>query len=133
MGGAADIETMKQGFAAFNAGDHQQAISMFHEDCEWLDAPELPGATTWRGHDGLLSCWASWTEAWGRVTMEPTEYMDAGDGVYVVSQAMHATGAGSQTPIEMPLWCVVWFEDGKARRVTFHLTEDAARDAAGSV
>jgi hypothetical protein len=65
--------------------------------------------------------------------MEPIEFVDAGDGAYVVSLAMSATGAGSEAPVEMPLWCVFWFEDGKARRVTFHLTEDAARDAAGLV
>lgn len=133
MGMAADVEAMNQGFAAFNAGDHPKALSIFHEDCAWVDAPELPGATTWRGHEGLLACWESWTDVWGRVTMEPIEYVNAGGGVYVISQAMRATGAGSETPIEMTLWSVVRFEEGKARRVTFHLTADAARDAAGLV
>ena len=95
------------------------------------DAPELPGARTWKGRKEVRECWSSWSDAWGEVRMEPSDYIDAGDGVDLVTQAMRASGAGSGAPIEMDLWSVVTFEAGKVRRVTFHVDEASARKAAG--
>jgi ketosteroid isomerase-like protein len=98
-----------------------------------VDAPELPGATTWKGHEGILACWTSWTGVWGEVSMEPIEYIEAGAGVYLMPQMMRASGAASGTPIEMRLWSVARFKDGKVCRVTFHVNEDDARRAAGLI
>jgi ketosteroid isomerase-like protein len=122
---------MKRGYEAYGAGDLEAALQMFAEDCEWVDAPELPGARTWNGHEGLLKCWASWGDVWGEVRMEPSDYLEVGEGVYLVSQTMRASGAGSGAPIEMELWSVARFEDGKIRRVSFHVDEAGARKAAG--
>jgi ketosteroid isomerase-like protein len=131
MSSSADVETLRAGYAEFNKGDFVKAVSFFHESVEWVDAPELPGATTWRGHDGVLACWASWTDVWGELAMEPTDFVDAGGSVYLVAQTMRASGTGSGTPVEMTLWSVCSFANGKPKRVTFHLTEGAARQAAG--
>jgi ketosteroid isomerase-like protein len=127
----AAIQAIEEGFARFNEGDFEQAIVSFDEDCEWVEAPELPGGQTWRGREEILTCLASWRETWGEITMSPVDYVDCGEGTYIATLQMRASGSGSGTPVEMDLWAVCTVADGTFRRISYHLSELSARQAAG--
>ena len=126
-----DIRAIEEGYARFNEGDLERTVSNFHEECEWVEAPELPGGKTWRGPEEILACLTQWRETWGAITMRPVDFEDCGQGTYLVTLKMQASGSASGTPVDMDLWALCTVADGTFRRVSFHLSEPSARQAAG--
>jgi ketosteroid isomerase-like protein len=125
------IQAIEEGFARFNEGDFEQALISFHEDCEWVEAPELPGGKTWRGREEILTCLTQWRETWGEITMQPVDFVDCGKGTYLVTLKMRASGSASGTPVDMDLWAVSTVAGGTFRRISYHVSELSARQAAG--
>ena len=63
--------------------------------------------------------------------MKPVDYVACGEGTYLVTLKMRASGSASGAPVEMDLWAVSAVADGTFRRISYHLSELSARQAAG--
>jgi hypothetical protein len=60
-----DMEIARRVNAAFNAGDWQTVLELYHPDMEFRDLqhpPDMPEG--FRGHDGLARALRHWTQAY---------------------------------------------------------------------
>jgi ketosteroid isomerase-like protein len=121
-------ERMRAGYAAFNRGDYDEAVTYYHPDIE-LHRPG--GLTPLVGVDALRG----WMEpdAFAEQTIEPVS-IEVGDGKVLVHQRMRAVATGSGIEMENDTWCVLSFDDDLlvTRIETWMFHEEAtARAAAG--
>jgi uncharacterized protein len=92
---------------------------------------DIPDAGTYRGQDGFRQWMADFGAAWESFTVEPQEYIDAGDGKVVVLLRLLARGRGSGVSLER-LDGIVWtVRDGKSRRLDYYNNPRAALQAVG--
>ena len=92
---------------------------------------DIPDAGTYRGQDGFRQWMADFEAAWESFTVEPQEYIDAGDGKVVVLLRLLATGRGSGVSLER-LDATVWtVRDGKSLRLDYYNNPAAALRAVG--
>jgi ketosteroid isomerase-like protein len=99
-------------------------------ECEIHDH-DIMDAGRYRGHDGFRRWMADFGEAWESFTLEPREYMDAGDGKVVLLARLSARGRGSGISVER-LDGLVWtVRGGKTVRLDYYSTPAAALAAVG--
>lgn len=91
---------------------------------------DLPDAPVQRGHDGFVRWMENWGSAWAQYTMEPEEFIDAGDRVVVVIR-MTATGSGSGMTLERRDALVYELRDQKVVRLDYFNSREEALEAAG--
>src|SRR5271165_7182931 len=91
-------------------------------DHDILDAGE------YRGHVGYRRWLEDWAAAWSEFSLEPEEFIDAGDSVVVVLR-MKATGRGSGVTVERQDGLVVRLRDGLAVRLEYYNSRDQALKA----
>jgi ketosteroid isomerase-like protein len=91
------------------------------------DSPDL---TVLLGHDGFLRWIDDWDEAWEDWSVEPEEYIEAGDRVVVVTR-LSARGRGSGVPLvrrDAHVWTV---RNGKAVRLDYYGSSTEGLKAVG--
>jgi hypothetical protein len=80
----ANVQTVKDFFAAIGRGDREGLLALVAEDVEWIiPGEDWPLAGTRRGHAGL----ADWLETASKTmetSTEPREFVAQGDRVLVV-------------------------------------------------
>jgi ketosteroid isomerase-like protein len=91
---------------------------------------DIPDAGEYRGHSGYARWLADWAAAWGEFTLDPEEYIDAGDRVIVVLR-MRATGAGSGVTVERTDAMVCEMRDLKVTRLDYYNNRERALRSAG--
>jgi ketosteroid isomerase-like protein len=90
---------------------------------------DIPDAGTYRGRDGVREWLADFGAAWESFTVEPQEYIDAGDGKVVLLVRLSARGRGSGVSLER-LDGIVWtVRDRKSVRLDYYNTRAAALEA----
>jgi uncharacterized protein len=91
---------------------------------------DIPDARKYTGREGFLAWISQWGEAWESFSIEPQEYLDAGDRVVQVVR-LSARGKGSGVPLER-LDGMVWtLRDGRAVRLDYYGSREQAVEAAG--
>ncbi len=122
------IQRLQAGYEAFNRGDFDSVIALFHPDVEYIP---VGGQGPIRGRDGFRA----WMEpsAFDRQAVEAREITVNGDKALI---RIHAAirGAGSGIEMEVESWTVMTQDaDGLVTRMEiFFLHEEAeAREAAG--
>jgi ketosteroid isomerase-like protein len=120
------LALLQQGVDAFNRGDADPALAIFAEDVECHVAPDLMNAGTYHGHEGYLTMIRGWGEAWKSVTAEVLSTENLPNHHLLVEVYQQAIGAISGVPVEITLFWLFQFVDGKVTR--FHLYAD--REAA---
>jgi len=103
--------------------------AVLDEHVEIRDHDILDGRE-YRGRSGFARWLQDWGEAWERWTIEPLEYLDAGDKVVLVFR-MIATGRGSGIQIDREDALVYEFRDGKAVRLDYFNSRQEGLAAAG--
>jgi ketosteroid isomerase-like protein len=88
---AENVERVRRHYAAWNNGDIQAATAAFAPDVEWHGHPRLPEPGPYRGREEVERWMAQFQEAWGELSAEPVELVDAGDSVVAL---VHMTGRG---------------------------------------
>jgi ketosteroid isomerase-like protein len=92
---------------------------------------DIPDGGIYRGHDGFRDWIADFSAAFESFTLEPLEYIDAGDGKVVLVARLSARGKGSGAPVER-LDGMVWtIRDGKTVRLDYYGSRAEAFEAAG--
>lgn len=88
-----NIEATKKGYAAFNNGDLETALSMFSDSVEWTIGGESMISGTYRGKEELIGLLSKLAEK--STSVQTKRFLADGDVVVVVTEVT-AAGETSQ-------------------------------------
>ena len=125
MGNAASA---KDAYEAFSKGDLEALKDGFAEDAEWQTSDELPLGGTIRGRDAIIENFAQIPNYWTSFSVEPSEFIEAGEAV-IVKGTQRATGKGGS--FEAPFLHLMEYRDGKLVRGEFEGDSAKALKALG--
>ena len=80
---AAEIEAVKETYAAINRNDIPAAVKAFDPQMEWIEPPHYPGAGTHRGHAEVMANISKGRNTWAEGSCEPERFIVAGDKIIV--------------------------------------------------
>jgi len=112
-----NADAARTAYQAFGQGDLETLKEGFAEDAVWVTSDELPLGGVVRGRDAILGNFAQIGSYWSSFSVEPSEFIDAGDRV-IVTGTQRATGKGGS--FEAPFVHVMEYRDGKVVRGEFH-------------
>ena len=134
-----NVELARRGYAALNAAYKRGEVNDLLPFAEELWDPDivlrgtgtvLSGGEEWHGHGGVLRFTASQMEAFQQMSLEPLEFIDAGDQLVVPVQF---GGRAGHTGIEIEFRAthVFTIHDGKVTRMDIYESKAAALEAVG--
>lgn len=129
MSSAGDLEAIRLGYRAWNAGDVEP---MLHDDVVWITPPEVPGGGTFVGKDSTLEFLQNFEGTSGilDLSFEVEDIIPAGDQYLVISLAEGTGESGVAIPAHH--WFhLVRLEGGRLRRAELFLDRRQAFMAAG--
>jgi ketosteroid isomerase-like protein len=100
-----------------------------HQQIEIHDH-DIMDAGEYRGHDGFRRWLEDWSSPWSEFSMDPEEFIDAGERVVVVLR-MRATGRGSGLAVERQDAIVFELRDGMVVRIDYYNNRPQALEAVG--
>jgi ketosteroid isomerase-like protein len=116
---------------AFNRRDLDTFVALTDPEVEIVPLNvELPGITSYSGHDGVRICWQDVLEASPVLSTEIEEVRDLGD-VTVARLRVRGHGMEMDTTLEQTSWQVVKWHHEKAVWWRTYATEAEALEAAG--
>jgi uncharacterized protein len=124
-----NVEIVRRGFDAWEAGDLPTLIGLLHDDMVTRRHPPAPPGT-WHGPEGALEAAADWVEMFDQFTMKAEQFIDGGDHV-VVKVAQEGRGTDSGVPVSATYWFVYGVRDGKLVTLDMHPSRHEALAAAG--
>ena len=101
------------------------------EDYEWIPFRGWPGPQSYRGRDGFVEFWTTWTEDFEGWSVELERLVDGGDEQVVGLFHQTATGRGSGTPVKLHFGVVWELKDGRVVRTRNYANPAEALEAAG--
>ena len=84
---AAEIEAVKETYAAINRNDIPAAVNAFDPQMEWIEPPNYPGAGTYRGHAEVMANISKGRNTWAEGSCELERFIVAGDKIVVFVHA----------------------------------------------
>lgn len=123
-----NADAAKTAYQAFGQGDLETLRENFAEDAVWVTSDELPLGGVVEGRDAILGNFAQIPSYWSSFSVEPSEFIDAGDRVIVLG-TQRATGKGGS--FESAFVHVMTYRDGKVVRGEFHADSAKAVRALG--
>jgi uncharacterized protein len=124
-------ELIEEGYAAFARGDIEFLLAHCDPDIEVVEPPRLPGATTYRGHAGLLHAIEHWAGPWEDFRVEVERVIEAGPERVIVLAHHTGRGRASGAVVDLRNVNVHTGRDGKAIRWEIFGTLDDAFAAIG--
>jgi ketosteroid isomerase-like protein len=121
-----NVETVRVGYEAFRRGDLEGVGKVFADDVEWESPDSLPNGGVYRGRGAVLRSFAEIPKYWTTFSVDPDEYIDAGDDHVVVRGIQHLTGPGGST--ESRYLHLFTLRNGKVVRGEFMGDSAKARD-----
>ena len=100
-----------------------------HGDVEVYDHDIMDGED-YRGHAGVVRWLEDWSSAWSEFSMEPEEFIDAGDRVVAVVR-MRAKGRSSGLVLDRQDAVVQEVRDGMIVRIDYYNNRAQALEAVG--
>ena len=132
-----NVETIRDGLAELNAwnisgagGIHELLSRLLHQDVEWHDQSELPGASVHHGVREVEQHLTSAREALDYEAAELVEILDAGQAV-LAHYRIRARGRASGAHVERESFYVYLFRDAKVERVDIFGSKSEAHQAVG--
>ena len=119
-----NVDTARSAYEAFSRGDIETLGAMLSEDGTWLTSDELPLGGETHGRDAILENFAQIPNYWSSFSVEPEEFIDAGEWVVVKGIQRAGNDAGS---FEAPFAHLMKFENDKIVRGEFYA--DSAKAA----
>jgi ketosteroid isomerase-like protein len=127
-----NVETLRAAYDAWNRGDLEAVLERLDPDLEWEENPDVyPGLDPiYRGHDGFLKRQRDAFDVWEWFRVEGQEFIDAREHVVVF---LHLRGKGrhSGIEVEMRIYDVFRFRDGKVAQHRLYGTRAEALEAVG--
>jgi ketosteroid isomerase-like protein len=126
-----NLANLTRGYDAFTRGDMSTVTDLATPDVEW-GATNFPGIEgVYRGPDGMRRWMDTIRSAWDEFEVTLDEVLhDRGD-VVVVGERVRGRGRGSGAEVEMRVFSMYWFEEGKVRKRSVFTERKAALEAAG--
>jgi ketosteroid isomerase-like protein len=122
------VEIVQRGTEQFMATG-EPPWEMIDEGVEVYDH-DTPDQGDYRGHAGYARWLEDWGAAWAEWSIEPEEFLDAGDSV-VVFFRMRTKGRGSGVEVERQDAIVFKLRNGRIVRVDYYNDRKQALEAAG--
>ena len=122
-----NVEIVKAVFRGLDDAGVDGMLPFLHEEFEYFPAEERGSV---HGHDGLRRYFRRWMEAWDEFHLRPTEFLDAGDHVFV-GAALNGRGRGSGVEVRMEGWQVWLIRGEMAARCEEYSDRAEALEAVG--
>jgi uncharacterized protein len=119
-----NVDSARSAYEAFGRGDMETLGAMLSENGTWLTSDELPLGGETHGRDAILGNFAQIPNYWSSFSVEPEEFIDAGEWVVVKGTQRAGNDAGS---FEAPFAHLMKFENGQIVRGEFYA--DSAKAA----
>jgi uncharacterized protein len=119
-----NVDTARSAYEAFSRGDIETLSKMLSEDGTWLTSDELPLGGETRGRDAILENFTQIPNYWSSFSVEPEEFIDAGEWVVVKGTQRAGNDSGS---FEAPFAHLMKIENGQIVRGEFYA--DSAKAA----
>src|ERR1700730_8846333 len=108
-----NVEIVRSGFEAFNAGGVEAALAFHAEDVLVYPTSEWPDDAVYRGHDGLRRLYQAWTGNFDDWSWEVQEIRDLGSRVLSLFEMKGRMKYSSSALISEPWGAVTSdFRDG---------------------
>jgi uncharacterized protein len=104
-------ELMERGYAAFSAGDLDAVMSLFDDDCEWVQPGQSAVSGTFHGKTEIMEQFGRLAEK--GLTVKVKRFIAEGDTVVAITEV----SAGGETGEDADVFTI---RDGKAVRVEAH-------------
>jgi ketosteroid isomerase-like protein len=125
------VDVVRTGYAAFARGDVDLLVANAAPEIEIVEPPEVPGARTYRGREGLLEGIRSWAGQWDEFQIDVERVIDAGRERVIVFTRHHGRDRQSGTPVEARWVNLHTGRNGQAIRWEVFSTLDDAFAAIG--
>ncbi len=126
-----NVEVSKRAQDAFVAGGIEAVVAFFAPDVVAYPFPEWVEESEYRGHDGLRTLMAVWTDNFDEFEFRAWEFREVGDRVLALGEIAGRI-KGSGVPIRQPLGFVYDdFRDGLIGEACYFLTWNQALEAVG--
>ncbi len=112
-----NVDTARTAYEAFGRGDLAALQESFTEDAVWVTSDELPLGGVVQGRDQIMANFAQIPNYWSEFSVDPEEFIEAGDYV-IVRGTQHAGNAKGS--FDAPFVHVLKYEDSKAVRGEFY-------------
>ncbi|HEX3608583.1 MAG TPA: nuclear transport factor 2 family protein [Solirubrobacterales bacterium] len=119
-----NVDTARSAYEAFGRGDLEALKEMMSEDSTWLTSDELPLGGETQGRDAIIGNFAQIPNYWTSFSVEPEEFIDAGEWVAIRGTQRAGTDGDS---FEAPFAHLMKFADGRLIRGEFYA--DSAKAA----
>jgi ketosteroid isomerase-like protein len=112
-----NVDNARAAYQAFGQGDLATLKELFAENAVWVTSDELPLGGVVEGRDAILANFAQIPNYWTSFSVEPEEFIDAGEYVIVKGTQRAGNDKGSfETPF---LHLLQANEEGKTVRGEF--------------
>jgi ketosteroid isomerase-like protein len=118
------LDLVHEAFEAFRRGGLEDTLRYADPSIECRRVPPLPDPQTYHGIDGVRQMYADWTADFEEFEMEPLQYIERGDRVFV-EMLQRGTGRASGVTVEGRYWLAFTVEGGKITRQDAYLTPPA--------
>jgi ketosteroid isomerase-like protein len=126
------LASLRRGYEAFNRGDMSAVRNLTSPDVEWGATGAFPGVEDiYRGPDGMQEWTDAIRSAWQEFEVALDEVLHDGGDVVVVAERLRGRGRESGAEVEMRVFSIYWFEDGKVRKRSAFTERKDALEAAG--
>ena len=112
-----NVDAARASYEAFGRGDLEALKEMLSEDGTWLTSDELPLGGETKGRDAILGNFSQIPNYWSSFSVEPEEFIDAGE--WVVVKGTQTAGHDGDS-FEAPFAHLMQFADGKIVRGEFY-------------
>ena len=127
---AENVEVVRAGYQAFRSGDLEGVGKVFADDVEWESPDSLPTGGIHRGRDAVLGSFAEIPKHWSSFSVDPDEYIDAGDHHVVVRGVQRLSGPGGSA--ESRFLHLFTLRNGKVVRGEFIADTAKGRETLGA-
>jgi ketosteroid isomerase-like protein len=125
-----NVEVVREVYAGWARGDFSGAIDLFDKDITYTTFAAGEGdELVLHGLEAVVGYNRQYFSYWRNYRIEAHEILDRGDKVLVIGH-QYAEGKGSGVPMDMPLFAVWTFRDGRVTELLFTRHRDKALQAA---
>ncbi len=125
-----NVDKVRVSMAAYDRRDFDAAVKFFDPKIDWEFPPSIR-AESCRGPEEIKRLWREIDEAFGEFSLEPLEFVDAGECV-AVRLRFHGRGETSGVKVDEEVFHqVTTFRDGRMVRIEYVSDWADALEAAG--
>jgi ketosteroid isomerase-like protein len=126
-----NVESSQRAWDRFVAGDRPGVFAFLDPEVEVHEAPNMPDASVYHGHDGWQTQIDKFDEAFTDLVYDRLECIDCGEDDVV--SVIHASGSATSSgiPGEVTYAQVETWRDGKVVSIRYFMSRQEALEAVG--